>query len=153
MRRNELPEYYQPEPFMVPDPTLDGSSTYRTQTGTAEDGEKACSGRGLLQGPAWPRRVPSPASQQVFVDVLAHARPLLQRVQCVLCAACLKALSWQFRGLGHSLESERLHSDKKRSVSGSYERYQVNRPCALCCYWVLLRIESLQKLCKARQIA
>ena len=29
VRRNELPEYYQPEPFMVPDPTLDGVSTLR----------------------------------------------------------------------------------------------------------------------------
>ncbi|KDR84275.1 hypothetical protein GALMADRAFT_205972 [Galerina marginata CBS 339.88] len=26
-RRNELPQFYQPEPFMVPDPTLDGSVT------------------------------------------------------------------------------------------------------------------------------
>ena len=34
VRRNELPEYYQPEPFMVPDPTLDGGSTHRSQTAT-----------------------------------------------------------------------------------------------------------------------
>lgn len=35
VRRNELPQYYQPEPFMLPDPTQDGASTHGgTQTGT-----------------------------------------------------------------------------------------------------------------------
>ncbi|KAF8883192.1 hypothetical protein CPB84DRAFT_1750740 [Gymnopilus junonius] len=29
-RRNELPQYYQPEPFMVPDPTVEGSTTGTT---------------------------------------------------------------------------------------------------------------------------
>ncbi|KAF9480178.1 hypothetical protein BDN70DRAFT_805702 [Pholiota conissans] len=39
VRRNELPQYYQPEPFMVPDPTLDGRSSLHggTQTGTTTD--------------------------------------------------------------------------------------------------------------------
>ncbi|PPQ69887.1 hypothetical protein CVT26_014150, partial [Gymnopilus dilepis] len=32
-RRNELPQYYQPEPFLVPDPTVEGSTT-GTATGT-----------------------------------------------------------------------------------------------------------------------
>ena len=39
-RANELPEYYRPEPFMVPDPTVDGSSIH----GTEEDGRRPLSG-------------------------------------------------------------------------------------------------------------
>ncbi|KIM35169.1 hypothetical protein M413DRAFT_449880 [Hebeloma cylindrosporum] len=34
VRRNELPQYYQPEPFMVPDPTLTMDSYSVTNTGT-----------------------------------------------------------------------------------------------------------------------
>lgn len=36
-RRNELPEYYQPEPFMVPDPTLDTGRSSIGGTNTADD--------------------------------------------------------------------------------------------------------------------
>ncbi|KAF8967447.1 hypothetical protein BDZ97DRAFT_1916732 [Flammula alnicola] len=44
-RRNELPQYYQPEPFMVPDPTLEGSSVAGTNTGTDDvEGRRPMSG-------------------------------------------------------------------------------------------------------------
>ncbi|KAF9554525.1 hypothetical protein CPC08DRAFT_727066 [Agrocybe pediades] len=39
-RANELPEYYRPEPFMVPDPTADGASV----NGAEEDGRRPLSG-------------------------------------------------------------------------------------------------------------
>ncbi|KAF8166705.1 hypothetical protein BJ912DRAFT_1025856 [Pholiota molesta] len=50
-RRNELPQYYQPEPFMVPDPTLDGTSSLHggTQTGTGTMTDDA-EGRRPLSG-------------------------------------------------------------------------------------------------------
>ncbi|KAF8165750.1 hypothetical protein B0H34DRAFT_832083 [Crassisporium funariophilum] len=66
-RRNELPQYYQPEPFMVPDPTLrsstggedeessrplsGGTSTsFWTRTGTPEPGSASVSGVGYGAG-------------------------------------------------------------------------------------------------------
>jgi hypothetical protein len=43
-RRNELPEYYRPEPFMVPDPTLDGEHSSVGGTQADEDGTRPLSG-------------------------------------------------------------------------------------------------------------
>lgn len=41
VRRNELPQYYQPEPFMVPDPTLGRDSYSFTNTNTGVDDVEA----------------------------------------------------------------------------------------------------------------
>ncbi|PPQ72775.1 hypothetical protein CVT24_012801 [Panaeolus cyanescens] len=66
-RRNELPEYYQPEPFMVPDPTLSsdmtgeelesrrplsgGTSSFYTRTGTPDGlGGQSVAGSGMGYG-------------------------------------------------------------------------------------------------------
>lgn len=42
-RRNELPEYYQPEPFMVPDPMLDAGRSSIGGTYTDDDGTRPLS--------------------------------------------------------------------------------------------------------------